>query len=78
MEQSSLLLWGMMFGVIGYGFFSFGRKQKAPLPLITGIMLFVLPYLISDIDLLIIAGIALALLPIIIRKLTRSRFDNPF
>jgi len=76
MEQSSLLIWGMMFGVIGYGFFSYGRKQKAAVPLLSGIMLSVLPYLVSDVDMLIISGIALALLPFILKKLAGSRFDN--
>jgi len=76
MEQSSLLIWGMMFGVVGYGFFSYGRKQKAMVPLVAGLILCVLPYMISDVDILIATGSALALSPLVIRKLTKSRFDN--
>ena len=67
MDDTSLLIWGMVFGSIGLGFFLYGKKQKAIVPLITGIVLFALPYFISNIYMLILAGIILIVLPYFVR-----------
>ena len=63
MEGTSLLIWGVMFGAIGLGFFTYGRRQKAVVPLLTGIALFIFPYFISNVYMLVIAGAALVALP---------------
>jgi predicted membrane protein len=68
MEGTSLLIWGMLFGAIGLGFFTYGRKQKAVVPLFTGIALFIFPYFISNVYVLVIAGIVLVVLPYFVRK----------
>lgn len=67
MQGTSLLLWGLLFGSIGIGFFTYGRKQRAVVPLLTGIALFVLPYLFSNVYLLVLAGTALVALPYFVR-----------
>ena len=67
MEGTSLLIWGVMFGAIGLGFFTYGKKQKAVVPLITGIALFIIPYSISNVYMLVIAGAALVALPYFVR-----------
>ena len=63
MEGTSLLIWGVMFGAIGLGFFTYGRRQKAVVPLLAGIALFIFPYFISNVYMLVIAGAALVALP---------------
>lgn len=67
MEGTSLLIWGMLFGAVGLGFFTYGRRQKAVVPLITGIALFIFPYFISNVYVLVIAGITLSVLPYFVR-----------
>jgi len=67
MEGSSLLVWGMIFGIIGLGFFSYGKKQKAIVPLFTGIALFVFPYFVPNVYMLVIVGIVLVALPYFLR-----------
>ena len=67
MGDASVLVWGMFFGGIGLGFFIYGKKQKAIVPLVTGIALFVFPYFISDLYMLVITGFALMLLPYFVR-----------
>ncbi len=67
MEDTSLLIWGMVFGAIGLGFFTYGRKQKAVMPLFTGITLCVFPYFISNLYMLIIIGVILIVLPYFLR-----------
>jgi len=65
--DSSLLIWEMLFGAIGLGFFSYGKKQKAIIPLFTGISLFIFPYFISNLYLLLVMGFALIALPYFVR-----------
>ncbi len=65
--DSTVLILEMLFGAIGLGFTSYGRKQKAVIPLITGISLFIFPYFVSNLYLLIIIGLALIALPYFVR-----------
>ena len=67
MQGTSLLLWGLLFGSIGIGFFTYGRKQRAVIPLVTGIALFFLPYLFSNVYLLVLGGVVLVALPYFVR-----------
>ena len=41
------LVWGMLFGAIGLGYFVYGKKQAAVLPLLCGIGLMIFPYFVS-------------------------------
>lgn len=67
MHSSATIIWGMLFGAIGLGFFVYGKKQKRVAPLITGIVLLVFPYFISNVYLVVIIGILLVALPYFIR-----------
>jgi len=67
MEGTSLLIWGVLFGAIGLGFFTYGRKQKAVAPLFTGIALFTVPYFVSNVYMLVIIGGVLVALPFFVR-----------
>ncbi len=67
MDGQSQLLLGVIFSAIGWGFFSYGKKQKAIVPLLTGIGLFVFPYFISQTALLIVIGAVLMVLPYFVR-----------
>ena len=67
MNSTSTLIWGVIFGSIGLGYFVYGKKQKAVIPLFCGIGLMVFPYFISNIYILFISGIILISLPYFIR-----------
>jgi len=67
MESTALILWGLLFGSIGFGFFLYGKKQRAVTPLVVGIALFLLPYLIGNAYLLVLAGIVLITIPYFVR-----------
>ena len=67
MNNTSTLIWGVIFGSIGLGFFVYGKKQKAIIPLFSGIGLIVVPYFISNMYILILSGIVLVALPYLIR-----------
>lgn len=63
MTDTSALIWGMIFGSIGIGFFLYGKKQRAVVPLFSGIALFIVPYFIPNVYLLVITGMVLIALP---------------
>jgi hypothetical protein len=62
------LLWGLLFGSIGLGFVIYGRKQRAPVPLVCGIALMVFPYFVSNTLLLMGIGIVLCAIPYFLRS----------
>jgi hypothetical protein len=63
----SILFWGVLFGTVGLGFFTYGRKQRAGVPLCVGIALFLIPYFISNSYLLVTAGCILMAVPFFIK-----------
>ena len=65
--NTSTLIWGVIFGSIGLGFFVYGKKQKAIIPLLSGIGLMIVPYFISNMYILILSGIIMVALPYIIK-----------
>ena len=67
MTGSSSMLWGIIFGSFGFGFFSYGKKQKAVVPLCTGIALMVVPYFVNNVYAVVAVGIALIVLPYFVR-----------
>jgi len=67
MDSSSMMVWGVLFSGIGIGFFMYGKKQKAVVPLCTGLALFVFPYFVSSVTMLLIVGSILVAIPYFIR-----------
>lgn len=65
--NASTLLWGVLFGSIGLGFFIYGKKQQAIVPLVCGLALMVFPYFVSGTVLLIAIGVALMAIPYLVR-----------
>jgi hypothetical protein len=61
------LLWGLLFGSIGLGFFIYGKKQRAVVPLVCGLALMVFPYFVSNALLLVGIGVVLAAIPYFLR-----------
>ena len=64
---ASSLLWGVLFGSVGLGYFVYGKKQRAVVPLLCGIALMILPYFVSNAWLLVVLGAAIAALPYFVR-----------
>jgi hypothetical protein len=67
MDSTAVLLWGLLFGSIGFGFFLYGKRQKTIVPLIAGIALCVVPYFIADVYILIGVGVILVAIPYFVR-----------
>jgi hypothetical protein len=65
--NESWLLWGLLFGSIGLGFFVYGKRQRAVVPLLCGLALMVYPYFISNSIALVIVGITLIVVPYFVK-----------
>jgi len=67
MESSSIIMWSVLFGSIGMGFFMYGKKQSAIIPLCSGLALMIYPYFMTSVAMLLIVGIILIVFPYFVR-----------
>ena len=65
--STASLLWGLLFGSIGVGFFIYGKRQSMVVPLVCGLALIVYPYFVTGTWLLLLIGIALMAVPYFLR-----------
>lgn len=65
--STSWLIWGLVFGSVGFGFFMYGKRQKAVVPAVCGMILMIFPYFISSTGLLVSIGAALIAIPYFVR-----------
>lgn len=65
--SAASLLWGLLFGSIGVGFFIYGKRQAMIVPMLCGVALMVYPYFVSSTWLLLAIGIALMAIPYFLR-----------
>jgi len=65
--NTTLLLLGVFFGSVGLGYFLYGKKQRAVVPLVCGLALMVVPYFISSTALLVMVGAVLSGIPYFVR-----------
>lgn len=65
--DTSVLLWGLLFGSIGLGFFLYGRKQRKVVPFVCGVALMIFPYFVPNTILLVMIGVALIGVPYFVR-----------
>lgn len=67
MPSPATLLWGMLFGAIGVGYFIYGKRQAMIVPLVCGIALMVYPWFVPGAWLTLIVGIVLMAVPYFVR-----------
>ena len=61
------VVWGMLFGAIGVGYFIYGKRQSALVPLVCGLLLMVFPYFFSSAWALVLVGAVLMAIPYFVR-----------
>ena len=67
MDDQGMLVWGLIFGSIGMGYAIYGKKQHHPVALVSGIGLMIGPYLVAGVNLLLLLGVILLVLPFLLR-----------
>lgn len=61
--STATLLWGMIFSAIGVGYFIYGKRQAALVPLLCGVALVAYPWFVSNALLTVLIGVALLAIP---------------
>jgi hypothetical protein len=67
MSDEAGIVWSVLFGAIGVGYFIYGRKQNRIVPLLSGIGLMVVPYFIDGATVMVAVCAALMALPYFVR-----------
>ncbi len=67
--DASSLLWGLLFGSIGMGYFIYGKKKGQLAPILSGIGLMAFTYFVANSILIVLIGIVLMALPYFLRYL---------
>jgi hypothetical protein len=65
--DTASLVWGLIFGSIGFGFFWYGRKQRVIVPLVCGLALMAFPYFVSGTLAMLAIGLGLMAIPYFVR-----------
>jgi hypothetical protein len=65
--SAALLLWGVLFSSVGMGYFIYGKKQNATVPLLCGIALMIIPYFITSVLVMVLLCATLIAVPYFIR-----------
>ena len=65
--MAAQLLWGLLFSSIGFGYFLYGKKQHAPVPLVCGLVMMASPYFITNAYLLVAIGVVVGAVPYFLR-----------
>ncbi len=61
--DTAAILWSLLFGSIGMGYFIYGRKQNHTVTRYTGVALILFPYVVTDTVTLVAIGVLLLVLP---------------
>lgn len=67
MPDTAIILWALLFGSIGVGYFIYGKRQDQPVVRYTGIALILFPYFVTEVLAVVLVGIFLLLLPYVIK-----------
>ena len=67
MDNTTTIMWGLLFGSIGMGYLIYGKKQRRGIALLSGVVLCAFPYFISNVFLMILIGVVVMALPYFVR-----------
>lgn len=67
MLDTATILWGLLFGSIGFGYFMYGKRQSHLVARFTGIALMLFVYFVPNNLVLVLVGLGLMSLPYFIR-----------
>jgi len=62
-NNTNIFFWGFIFGVIGFGYLTYGVKQRKGIPLISGVS-----YFVSNLILMFFLGAVFMALPYVFKK----------
>ena len=63
METTAEIVWAMLFGAMGMGYFIYGKRQRTAIPFMCGMALFIFPYFMPNVYMLVLVGLAIMAVP---------------
>ncbi len=67
MDDTTTIVWGVLFGALGLGYLTYGRRQRAIVPLVIGVALVIFPYFVANLYALLAVGAILLAIPYFVR-----------
>ena len=67
MPDTTILMWGLLFGSIGMGYLMYGKSQRHMTALLSGIGLCALPYILTNAILLVVLGVVMMAVPYFVK-----------
>jgi hypothetical protein len=67
LSTTAYLLWGLIFGSIGGGYFLYGKKRPSGMAMVCGLALMIYPYFVSSTWSMIAIGVLLMAIPYFVR-----------
>ena len=67
MDMNNLML-SLLFGCVGMGFLMFGKKMGQLVPILCGLGLMIVPYLLSNTWVLVLVCLGLCVAPFVVRE----------
>ncbi len=67
MVDTANIVWALLFGAVGIGYFTYGRRQDHKSALLAGIALMIYPYFVSGTLAMVAVGAALLALPFLLK-----------
>jgi len=67
MDSPASLIWQLLLSAAGAGYFIYGKKQRATVPFVCGLVLMFFPYFVANLLLLVLIGVVLMALPYFVR-----------
>ena len=67
MDNGLLLFLTVLVSAVGTGYFVYGKKQAKGIAMLSGLLLCIYPYFITNVVLFLVLGIALVALPFLVR-----------
>lgn len=61
--DTATILWSLLFGSIGMGYFIYGKRQAQAVVRYTGLALMLFPYVVGDTVVMVVTGVILLLVP---------------
>jgi hypothetical protein len=68
MGSTAAIVWNILFGAIGAGYFLYGKRQHEGVPMFCGFALMVFPYFVSSAWALFLIGALLMAIPFFFRE----------
>lgn len=68
MGSTSAIVWNILFGAIGSGYFIYGKRQHEGVPMFCGVALMMFPFFVSSAWALFLIGVLLMAIPFVFRE----------